>query len=66
MSDREVTARDVLEVVAACILAVAAIVAVYALIWSAWPTFRVAVTVIFSVAVLATAAEYVADKINRK
>lgn len=66
MNEREIKTRDVLEVVAACVLAVAAIVAVYALIWSAWPTFRVAVTVIFSVAVLATAAEYVAAKIDRK
>lgn len=66
MNEREIKTRDVLEIVAGIVLAVSAVVGIYALIWGAWFQFRVAVTVIVTVAILTIAAEYLADKICRK
>jgi len=66
MNEREIKTRDVLEMFAAFVIAVSAVVGIYALIWGAWFPFRVAVTVIVTVAILTIAAEYLADKIGRK
>jgi ABC-type branched-subunit amino acid transport system permease subunit len=60
MKDKEekvITAEDVFWFVWWTILAIAAVVAVYALIWASWFTFRLSVTIVFT-QLLATAFGY--------
>lgn len=66
MSEREVTVRDVLEVIAALIIFVSAGVGVFSLIWSAWVTFRIALTVFVAGVILTLIAETIWSKTERK
>lgn len=66
MKEITVTGRTALEFVAAVVLGLSAIVALFALIWAAWHTFRVALTVFVAVCLAVVAAEYVADKLKHR
>ena len=66
MKEITVTGRAALEFVAAVVLGLSAIVALFALIWAAWHTFRVALTVFVAVCLAVVAAEYVADKLKHR
>ena len=64
--EKVITAGDVLEWVAVLILAVAGIVALFALIWAAWHTFRVALTIIVCDLILIAGGLWIGDKLKRK
>ena len=65
MEEKTITGRMALEFVAAVVMGVSALVALFSLIWAAWHTFRVAVTVFVVVALASVAVEYVADVAKR-
>ena len=66
MKERTITGRTALELVAAVVLGLSAVVALFALIWAAWHTFRVALTVFVAVCLAVVAAEYVAAKLKNR
>lgn len=55
MDEKEITLTDVLGFVAGFIIAVSGIVALFSLIWAAWRTFQVSLTVIASVCIIVAA-----------
>lgn len=66
MEEREVTLRDVIGYVAGFIFVVSVIVALFALIWAAWKTFRIAVTVILIVCIAVASDWFVQDYIKAR
>ena len=55
MDEKEITLKDVLGFVAGFIIAVSGIVALFSLIWAAWRTFQVSLTVICVVCIIVAA-----------
>ena len=45
--EKEITLKKVLEIIAECVLLIAGIVSIFALIWGGWQTLRYALTVMF-------------------
>ena len=66
MDEKEVTLRDVLGYVAGFVFVVCLIVAVFALVWTAWYTFRVAVTIILIVCIAVAFDWFYQDYINAR
>ena len=62
--ERIITAKDVLKAVGIALLGLAAIVAIYALIWGAWPAFRVSLTIIVTLIIIAAIGDIVRDLIK--
>lgn len=62
--EKIITAKDVLKAVGIALLGLAAIVAIYSLIWGAWPAFRVSLTIIVSLIIIAAIADIVRDLIK--
>jgi len=55
MDEKEINLTDVLGFVAGFIIAVSGIVALFSLIWAAWRTFQVSLTVIAAVSIIVVA-----------
>ena len=68
MEDNEkvITAWDVVETVFGIVYIVSGIVALFALIWAKWYTFRCAVTVIAALSILGVVAYYVSEKLSKR
>lgn len=63
--EKVITATDILDFVAGLILIIAGIVALFALIWAAWHTFKVALSVAIGTMILCAAGEYIHTKLHR-
>lgn len=66
MSEREITIRDILDIIAGIIIFVSAGVGIFSLIWSAWVIFRIALTVFVAVVILTIIAETILPNSERK